>query len=223
MFSDDLVKNKISETKKQQYVSGDVLHPWLGKTHSEETKQKISTARIESGASKGENNPMYGKLGKANPNYGLTRSEQTKELMADIKSSQWLDGKYNGVNFKSFYKKGKYFSNKLNKEVFYRSSYEKEVYEFLDTDSTVLTYLSEPVRIRYEDGNQGRYYLPDLLITYNNGSQKLVEIKPKYLVSTIKNQSKFKAARQYCDEKGIIFEVWTEETIESLKNSMIRV
>jgi len=35
-------KEKISQTKKRQYATGEVVHPLLGVGHSEETKQKLS-------------------------------------------------------------------------------------------------------------------------------------------------------------------------------------
>lgn len=37
-------KEKISITRKEKIRSGEILHPMIGKTHSEETKQKISSA-----------------------------------------------------------------------------------------------------------------------------------------------------------------------------------
>ena len=50
---------------------------FYGKTHSEETKQKLSEAF------KGEKNPMYGvsQSGEKNPFYGKTHTEETKRKM----------------------------------------------------------------------------------------------------------------------------------------------
>lgn len=47
---------------------------FYGKTHTEETKQKISSSRKGKGARFGKDNPMYGKglKGKDNPMYGRT-------------------------------------------------------------------------------------------------------------------------------------------------------
>ena len=48
-------KEKISQTKKRQYATGEVVHPLLGVGHSEESKKKMSENM------QGENNHMWGK------------------------------------------------------------------------------------------------------------------------------------------------------------------
>lgn len=59
----------------------------IGKKHTEETKNKISKNMVESGVSKGENNPMFGRnrSGEAGPMYGKTHSEETKKKQSEIK------------------------------------------------------------------------------------------------------------------------------------------
>ena len=49
-------------------------NPFYGKTHTDETKRKISESRKGKGAQCGELNPMFGKgmIGKQNPMYGKT-------------------------------------------------------------------------------------------------------------------------------------------------------
>jgi hypothetical protein len=87
-------RKKISEAqigpKNHRYgKTGEKSH-WYGKSHSEETKQKMSNAN------KGENNPNYGKShseeakrkmsnankGENNPNYGKSHSEEAKRKIA---------------------------------------------------------------------------------------------------------------------------------------------
>ena len=139
-----------------------------------------------------------------------------KEKYSQEKSEQWINGKYNNVNFNNLYKRGNYFSTKMSKEVYYRSSWEKHVFEYLDKNEEVVNFLSEPFSLPYYYDNNKRHYIPDILVSYKNGSQTLIEIKPEYQVTAIKNQAKFKAAQEYCDSKGILFEVWTEKTINNL-------
>jgi hypothetical protein len=61
-----------------------------GKPESEETKKniKLALARPEvktkmNKAKSGANHPLYGKKGKDSPNYGSTRSEETKKRMSE--------------------------------------------------------------------------------------------------------------------------------------------
>lgn len=210
--------NKISTTQKERFENKTNIHPFLGKKLTEEHKQAISSSRIINGSSIGNKNPMYGKRGIDNPNYGIKRTKETKEKHSIIKTSQWINGKYNNVNFNSIYKRGNYFSLKLNKEIYYRSSWEKQVFEFLDKQKEVSSFIVEPFSLPYYYDNQTRRYIPDLLVAYSDGTQKLIEIKPEYLLSAIKNKAKFESAQNYCNEKGIIFEVWTEKTISNLLN-----
>lgn len=199
-------REKISKTLKDGYRSGSIAHPFLGRKHSEETKKKISETRKNKGLAKGDNNPMYGK----------THSLKTKQKISETRTKKILNGEYSG-----WFSKGVYSSAKAG-EVHYRSSWEKEVYEILDHLSNVETYCAEPFSIPYYfQEKYKRHYIPDLLITYSNGSRRLVEIKPKFFVTDGKNQAKFEAARLFCENNGFQFAVWTEETIEELKRAQI--
>ena len=209
------IREKISETKKEQYASGEVVHSWLGKSHSEDTKNKISETRIENGSAAGDRNPMYGKTGSSSPIFGIKRSRKTKELMSKVKAQNWLDGKYDGIDLNTSYKRGHYFSEKMQKNLYYRSSWEKTAFRWLDDQDEILFYNPEPFSIPYEYDHKRRY-IPDILIAYKDGTQKLVEIKPEYLTSSKINQAKFKAAREYCAPRNILFEVWTEKHIAEL-------
>lgn len=199
----EAVAKKISETKKRQFASGEVIHPWIGKTHSEETKRKISETRIRRGSSVGEKNPMFGKH----------HTTETKEKISNTRSQKILDGEYNG-----WFKKGEYFSEKLGRSVVYRSSWEERVYKHLDIQQDILIFQEEPLRILYKDpaSPQHRNYIPDILITFKDGTRKLVEIKPSCFLDAAINQAKFTAAREYCQKRNIIFEVWTENEIQNL-------
>jgi hypothetical protein len=39
-------KAKISATKKRKFASGEVVHSWIGRVHSEETRSRISAAKV---------------------------------------------------------------------------------------------------------------------------------------------------------------------------------
>ena len=189
----------------------------LGKKISVNLKEQFASGKMSNA---GENNPSYGKKGKDSPIFGIKRSVETKEKMSEAKAQQWLDGKYDGIDFRSLFKRGKHYSTKLGRELYYRSSYEKIAFEFLDADDQVVVYDAEPFSLEYDDTSsspaQKRRYIPDLLITYKDGTRKMVEIKPEYLTEKKKNQAKFSAAREYCSKRNILFEVWTEKQIAKL-------
>jgi len=214
MYCNDKVRNKISQTKKKQYETGAVVSAFLGKNLSEQHKQKISDTRILNKIAVGENNPSYGKVGEKSAIYGIKRSRETKEIMSNIKAQQWLDGKYNGVDFNKFYKNGFMYSNKCKKEIWYRSGFEKQIFEKLENDENIVTYRVEPFIIKYyyTSQKQNRNYIPDVLCFYKNGDLKLIELKPDYQLEEQKNIDKFSSAQKYCDEKGMTFEVWTEKS-----------
>jgi hypothetical protein len=197
----ETVFKKISATKKRQFATGEVIHYWVGKKHTEVTKKKISETRIKNELAIGENNGMYGR--------GHTLA--SREKMSDTRTKKILNGEYAG-----WFKKGIHYSAKLKKEVHYRSSWEKEVYELLDGDDNVKHYEVEPCSIAYYTQKKyKRHYIPDLLIVYKDGTKKLIEIKPSTFVSYEKNIAKFKAAQSRCDKENWLFEVWTENTIQN--------
>lgn len=192
---------KISETIKNQFASGERIHAFTGKSLTKQHKQRISEERIRKGSGAGKNNPMYGK----------NHSIKTKEQISETRTIKILNGDYN-----RWFCKGVYHSCKLNKDIHYKSSWEKCALQFLDLEPTIFIFIYEPFSIAYYYNNNKRHYIPDLLITYKDGKQKLIEIKPSYYIDAEINQAKFKAAQEYCDSKGILFEVWTEKTINNL-------
>jgi hypothetical protein len=120
-------------------------------------------------------------------------------------------------------------------QIIYRSSWERQVFKWCDNHKDVLEWSSEEIIIPYRcktDNKLHRYY-PDVYIKTNKG-EYLIEIKPKketnpprirsrktkrYLTEVmtyIKNTSKWDAAREYCADRGYIFEIWTEETLKRM-------
>jgi endogenous inhibitor of DNA gyrase (YacG/DUF329 family) len=192
IFSDDKIKNKISETKKRQYETGEVVHPFLGKNLTEEHKQKLSDIKIKEGKWKGENNPAYG-----------GQSKEIREKMSKTRAERIQSGEIHGRLM------GTIVTTKGG-TIKYRSNWEKNHIENLEKDEKVISYIFEPFVLEYTY-DQTRNYIPDILIFYKDGTKKLVEIKPSYFLDAEINKCKFSAAQKYCDEKGMTFEVWTEK------------
>lgn len=85
-------KKKLSEIAKQRTGSKSSMY---GKSHTEETKKKLSEFRK---TCVGEKNHMYGKRGKDSPIYGIIRNEKTKEKMRQYAiSCRWWN---NGITTK---------------------------------------------------------------------------------------------------------------------------
>lgn len=97
----------------------------------------------------------------------------------------------------------------------YRSSWEKMLYEILDTNDDVISYKSEPFFIRYEFEGTSHRYIPDLLIQFVDKTV-LCEVKPISMRSTDKNIAKREAALKYCSENGYEYIEWSpEELVQS--------
>ena len=138
---------------------------------------------------------------------------------------------YRGV-FSTLQNPQKYIGNPTN--ITFRSLWERGAFSWCDTNPDIAKWCSEEVVIPYvcaTDGKPHRYFT-DLYIEYTNGRKVIVEIKPseqtrmpeqpsrktrKYLSEVLrytKNVSKWDAAKQFCDSKGIDFEIWTEKTLK---------
>jgi len=120
-------------------------------------------------------------------------------------------------------------------QVIFRSLWERQVFRWCDENSSVLQWSSEEIIIPYRcktDRKLHRYY-PDVYIKTKD-KEYLIEIKPKketvpprdrskktktYLnevMTYIKNTSKWDAAKEYCADRGFIFDIWTEDTLKKM-------
>ena len=121
-------------------------------------------------------------------------------------------------------------------KVTYRSSWEKACFVWCDSNPNIRRWSSEEVVIPYKwdiDKKLHRYFV-DLKITFNDGKTILVEIKPdketappkrpdkskRYIgeaITYVKNMNKWEAANEYAKDRGWEFQIWTEETLYSMK------
>ena len=128
----------------------------------------------------------------------------------------------------------KYKGNPSN--IIYRSGWELDFMKYLDRQPGVLQWNSEEIIIPYKspiDGKWHRYY-PDFWVKTSN-SESIIEIKPKkqtkppkenpkhrrrYLreVKTfVVNEAKWKAAEEFCENKGWQWKIMTEDTLSNTK------
>lgn len=204
-LTDNNVKGKLSGTN----------NPFYGKTHTEETKEKIRNrdksyfATVEykqkvSVNTKGEKNPMYGKsvydvwVAK----YGFNAAEEMMMQYRE-KKRRLASGSGNPMYGKpSPQGSGNGWSG-WYKNVYFRSLKELSYMVSLD-QSGVSWEPAEWIKIAYK-GHDGadRTYCPDFLVDHN----LLVEIKPTRLMSSKIVKLKEAAADLHWREKGLTYQL----------------
>ena len=130
---------------------------------------------------------------------------------------------------KSRYKTGIHTSEKLsNGPMHYRSGWELVAATYFDQDQNVVSYSYESIVIPYisnlKTGRVRRYY-PDFLVVYKDGTRKLIEVKRGDKIANALVIKKSNAARVWCEQNGVIFEIWANHTIKKLNelNSLQKV
>ena len=127
----------------------------------------------------------------------------------------------------------KYVGDPTN--IVYRSSWEAKVMSWLDNNDSIITWASEELFIPYISPVDNRWhrYFPDFLVKFRTKDNKLstmmLEVKPKkqtaqpdpqkrktkQFINEVKtwgvNQAKWKAANEYCLDRGWEFKLITED------------
>ena len=129
----------------------------------------------------------------------------------------------------------KYKGNFQN--IIYRSLWELKFMKYCDSNQNILEWGSEEVIVPYRSPIDNRYhrYFPDFYIKVRESTGKIkkyiIEVKPKkqciepkvqkkktksYVYEVceyVKNQAKWKAAEEYCMDRGLEFKVLTEDEL----------
>ena len=120
------------------------------------------------------------------------------------------------------YKTGIHRSLKASKPIKYRSGWEKSVCIYLDCDPNVISYEYEAIAIPYisnkQTGKVRRYY-PDFLVHYSDGKKIMVEVKRTDKLLDPKVMKKTEAGKLWCQQHGVVFELWTNLLIEKIKKN----
>jgi short-subunit dehydrogenase involved in D-alanine esterification of teichoic acids len=117
----------------------------------------------------------------------------------------------------------------------FRSLWERQVFKWCDDNPSIIKWSSEETVVPYrcKTDNKIHRYFVDLKIKTRDGKVWLIEIKPeketkepkkrkktkRYInevMTYIKNQSKWEAAKEYAENRGWKFDIWTEHTITGL-------
>lgn len=98
-------------------------------------------------------------------------------------------------------------------KIWCRSLLEKQVYQKLDLDQNIETFVAEPLRIEYLWNDKIRHYVPDILIIYSDKKRCLVEIKPFAFINFPVNIAKQQAASEFCNQNNMSFLLITERDL----------
>lgn len=141
----------------------------------------------------------------------VTFNKSRIELASKLAAERLINGKNENLGSYKFGKMGYFYSNKNTRYIKYRSNYEKRCYEILENLDVVTSYESEPFRIEYIVEGIKRNYIPDLLVTYLDGTKKLIEVKPISKLYCKDTLIKKLYADNYCKDNNInSYEIWTE-------------
>jgi hypothetical protein len=72
---------------------------------------------------------------------------------------------------------GYFKSYKNNKQLAFESILERDFFTLLEFQNSVVAYEEQPLKIQYKLKAKNTRYTPDVLVTYNDGSQKIFEVK----------------------------------------------
>jgi hypothetical protein len=138
-------------------------------------------------------------------------------------------GKYRPSNTK------KYRGNPTN--IIYRSLWERKFMVYCDKNENIIEWGSEEIAIPYRSplDNRIHRYFPDFYIKYKDANGKikrsLIEVKPfrqtqqppilekktkGYIYEVAeyaKNQAKWRAAKEFCDDRRWEFKIFTEKEL----------
>lgn len=122
-----------------------------------------------------------------------------------------------------------------HKNIIYRSSWEARVMTWLDKNPSIISWNSEETIVPYKSPVDGKWhrYFPDFMVKVKTRDETIktmmLEVKPKYqteppvqkkrvtkqyineVMTYGINQAKWKAAEEYCLDRGWEFKVITEE------------
>ena len=118
--------------------------------------------------------------------------------------------------------------------IIWRSTWERQVMNWLDSSDNVVYWSSEELVIKYYSpvDNKIHRYFPDFIVKIKKRDGKVmthvIEVKPEYQtkqptqkkktkrfieesITYVVNQSKWKAAEEFCKDRGWVFQVLTEK------------
>jgi len=106
-----------------------------------------------------------------------------------------------------------FYSKKNDKTLYYHSTWELAAFQILEQLILVKSYDRCRFSIDYYYEDKEHKYIPDILITYSDNSQQVVEVKPKFRLADPRLLAKHTSAETYLKSKGISFSIWNEDNL----------
>lgn len=188
----DFMRKQVSKSLTEGFASG--KYDEIKKQVSETKKRKFASGEIVAW------------------NKGFTKDTHPSLMKtSETHRKRYLTG--NNLHYAKI--KGYFHSNKNNKDIPYRSTYELKAFQILEEDLKVQSYEYESLRIRYRVKNSKLHaYRPDLVTSDN----RIIEVKSDWIydLQNKEDQSvfrKFRAAEKWAEKNGYTFEVWTEHEL----------
>lgn len=170
---------------------------------SDEHRKKLSEAHKGYKWSKESIEKMRNSLkGKKKP----PRTKEHCKKISERQSSKKVINRLLEISKKhSTYTNGHFLSNKSKRPLFFRSSLELRLYEYLEDLREVEKIEYEPFILSYYWKSRDRKYVPDVLVTMCDGSKYLLEVKPERQIEDPKNLAKFSSAVEFCSDNSMTF------------------
>lgn len=194
-----------------------------GWKHSEDTKRKMSENHADF---RGDKNPFKNKLDndseareahreRARNRWKNYTKEERNKIRETFSRAQILLAK-DSTTYHKNHKAGWFESTKMQKTLFFRSSWEERVCQFLENNDNVQEFQTEPFPIPYVD-REGirRHTKVDFFVLHDNG-QYIIEVKPSAFVSRGNTPLKIKACENHAVNNDMTFLLITEKELERL-------
>lgn len=208
----------------------------MGKPKSLDMRRKLSLAKKRQWADPAFRQKMVkamrtpeSKTRRSKSHQGLQHSQETKQKISAWQQQHKKDtitdktrealSRAAVKRTKKGYQCRTFFSEKTQRGVRYRSSYELVYYTYLEGNPRVLWYEEETLSIPYRYHGRNKLYVPDVRIHWVSGIIELVEVCHSWSLRTEMRQCKLSAGRAFCFSKGWEFSVATETHLCQLISS----
>lgn len=199
-----------------------------GWKHTEESKKKMSDNHADFSGDKNpfklkmQNDPLFREemVSKKKEYWSSLediRRLEISEIFSKAQAKIRLENNNKLGSYGRGHKSGKYYSDKTGKSMYYRSSWELAVCEYLEHSERVKFYDIEPFMIEYllESGEK-RYTRIDFIVEYVDGSKAIIEVKPKAFLKKGNVPNKITGCRKYAEKNNMKFVLITKEELEDL-------